>query len=700
MKNVVVLAVPVLALTLIIAAFSCGGNGTPPPNATKTPTAIISPTATAIPPTETPVPQPIPELIPPFPKVMGMVQLGDMADPLDTNTYNFQSNAETANQLLANGFQAIQIWPHERVMSQDVGLVICNPGIKVIAIRPLARVSMDSGTCIEGTQNPTWENADFGQIAYDLLEQYGDLSCRGGEPLDIILNNWEIDWQYKGPFCREATPTPYRYQKVTEMLKTRQMGVEWARSVFPDALLRVLHGIVVNHHEATYAFSFSRDVLPGLIADGYGPHVIGISFYTKQWTFTQVVEVLKLRTGYPVSRMYVAEHGENEKWPGRQRGRFEQTLPRMDAAGIRVVFMWTWKQFWPGSIAEDGSRTGGWHGLWEVDENLGLPIQRSFTGRWTSGLRFVQEFRMRFDEPPLPAITPPVGNTPVPSPTPPGGGATPTPTPTSVPPTETPKPPPTGTPMPPTPTFVPPTETPVDTPTPPVATETPIPPPVYTFTPTPDPCADCPIPGTIWCDMYPEVCAQCWEDCGQPMSTPTPGPPTNTPTKTPTPGAPTPTPTSVPEDCDGCPLPGTLWCEMAPDACYQCWEDCGEPLPTRTPTPIPTITPTPTPPWSNNPTFSVYPDATPTHCVWVFTHDESGTVISEEVALCADMNQTFGLEGWWTIEIMTHYNHGAVGIQTEPNGDKHGDLDGDGMYEYWHSQPLEVLPKPAVPIFI
>jgi hypothetical protein len=86
--------------------------------------------------------------------------------------------------------------------------------------------------------------------------------------------------------------------------------------------------------------------------------------------------------------------------------------------------------------------------------------------------------------------------------------------------------------------------------------------------------------------------------------------------------------------------------------------------------------------------------------VWVFTHDESGTVISEEVALCADMNQTFGLEGWWTIEIMTHYNHGAVGIQTEPNGDKHGDLDGDGMYEYWHSQPLEVLPKPAVPIFI
>jgi hypothetical protein len=34
---------------------------------------------------------------------------------------------------------------------------------------------------------------------------------------------------------------------------------------------------------------------------------------------------------------------------------------------------------------------------------------------------------------------------------------------------------------------------------------------------------------------------------------------------------------------------------MWPDLCYQCWEDCGQPIATPTPTPIPTITPTPTP---------------------------------------------------------------------------------------------------------
>jgi hypothetical protein len=56
-------------------------------------------------------------------------------------------------------------------------------------------------------------------------------------------------------------------------------------------------------------------------------------------------------------------------------------------------------------------------------------------------------------------------------------------------------------------------------------------------TPTPHPCADCPAPGSFTCAMWPEVCYQCWEDCGQPIATPTP-----TPTSTPPPPTPTPTP--------------------------------------------------------------------------------------------------------------------------------------------------------------
>lgn len=694
MKNVVVLAVSALVLILTIMAFSCGGNGTP------SPTPVPRPTKTS-----TPEPIVVPELIPPLPKVVGYTQVGDMKDAIDRPGFNFQSNEETVNKMVANGFQAVHLWPHESVHSEDIRKVICNPAIKLLVIRPGSRIGRDADMCIEEDGYAgVWENADFGQIAWGLLEDHGDLACRGGEPLDIILNNWEGDWQAKGAHCRFRVPSERRWYRMKAELEMAQMGVMWAREEHPDAALRVFFGMTTNHRlDDKYEWTLIRDGFADL-DPRWWPDLMSISTYGDQGDETpqMIVDTIQRHTGYPVSRMYVAETGVNEKWRGRQRTTFSDRLPEIAATGIRAVFVWTWEQYWPGELKEDGSRAGGWFGNWEVDENSGDPIHESFTGRWTSGLNFIQEFRLVFDENPLPPVEPPIGRTPLPSPTPPET------TPTPVPPTETPKPPPTGTPtppthtpVPPTPTFVPPTGTPVDTPTPPVATETPIPPPVYTFTPTPDPCADCPIPGTIWCDMYPDECALCWEECGQPMNTPTPGPPTNTPTKTPTPGAPTPTPTSVPGDCDDCPLPGTIGCEISPPACYQCWEDCGEPLPTRTPTPTPTITPTPTPPWSDNPTFSVEAEDTPTHCVWVYTHDETGTVITKEVPLCGDSNQTFGLEGWWTIEITAHFDHGFTGAtQTEPNGDKYGDLDGDGKYEYWHTQPLEVLPKPDVPIFI
>ena len=30
------------------------------------------------------------------------------------------------------------------------------------------------------------------------------------------------------------------------------------------------------------------------------------------------------------------------------------------------------------------------------------------------------------------------------------------------------------------------------------------------------------------------------------------------------------------DTCDGCPEPGTVWCEIAPAACADCWDICGD----------------------------------------------------------------------------------------------------------------------------
>jgi hypothetical protein len=71
--------------------------------------------------------------------------------------------------------------------------------------------------------------------------------------------------------------------------------------------------------------------------------------------------------------------------------------------------------------------------------------------------------------------------------------------------------------------------------------------------------------------------------------------PTITPTITPTPTV-TPTITPTPDPCADCPPPESPVCQMWPLMCFQCWEDCGQPIATHTPTPIPTATRTPTPP--------------------------------------------------------------------------------------------------------
>ena len=81
----------------------------------------------------------------------------------------------------------------------------------------------------------------------------------------------------------------------------------------------------------------------------------------------------------------------------------------------------------------------------------------------------------------------------------------------------------------------------------PTPTMTPTPTP--TVTPTPDPCADCPAPDDWACIMWPEACYQCWEDCGHPIATHTPTP-IPSPTRTPTPPPPTPTPTPQGPECE------------------------------------------------------------------------------------------------------------------------------------------------------
>lgn len=290
-------------------------------------------------------------------------------------------------------------------------------------------------------------------------------------------------------------------------------------------------------------------------------------------------------------------------------------------------------------------------------------------------LLMVMAFSCGGDDPPTPTPTPRPTKTSTPVDT-----ATPVPTDTPVPvPTNTATAVPTNTA---TPSPIPPTNTPTDTPVPP------------TETPVVDPCSQCSAPDSFWCKMYPLPCQQCWAQCGQPIVTPTPS---KTPTRTPT-ITPTPDPSNP---CPQCPDPLGFSCQMWPQMCYQCWSDCGHPLatptPTRTATPRPP-TATPTPNYSDFPKISATFEGYPTHCTWVFTHTQSGSKINKTTDKCGEFNQSFPLEGEWRMVMTAHYAHEAEGglnsVKTAPNGDKYGDLDGDKLYEYRAVKLLNVLPRP------
>jgi len=345
-----------------------------------------------------------------LPQYVGFTQVGDLACPPDwgEDSMKFQSNTDTVAQIVANGFQAVHLWPHESIQSDDLAGVFCNPGIKVIAIRPSARLGRDMDISENNDfYTGIWENEDFGQVAYDILEKYGDLWCRNGEPLTVILNNWEGDWQVKGAFNQFGTPSPRRLHRAEAEYEMAQWGIQWAREQFPDAQLRIYFGLVTNHRkDDKYEWTLTRDLIPRLDPQ---PDLIGISFYGDQGDETpaEAVETIKRHTGYPVSRMYVAETGISEDWPGRQRTLLGPRLEEMADIGLRLIFVWTWKQYWPGELDDVGHRTKNWFGNWVTDESQPGGVHNNVLDCWTSGLEFLQEFRLTFDQDPLPNVTPP-----------------------------------------------------------------------------------------------------------------------------------------------------------------------------------------------------------------------------------------------------------------------------------------------------
>jgi hypothetical protein len=569
---------------------------------------------------------------------------------------------ELFDELSSYGINAIRLWlsvPYNDgengpPIYEDMAEVWSHSGIDTIVVifkHPHSESMIEPGcngprVTTDNLNEPTYEIATY------LYENFGD------QPKTIIITAPEIDNMARGYDCEAlddalwhdwdkteqclVTEGKTRVECANEMYlermdaliakaEQRQRDVERARAEHPDAVLLVGSSITVSVFEENpeyYNKYALRDNIPYM---EISPDWIGLSQGASGGRdFAFPISETERLTGYPRDRMFVDQVYMNEKYPGVQYNLIKPAIQVAFSWDVDMALIWMWKQGWR-SFNERGQPEN--KGMWQWANEPGIPGKTVY-GDPTSGMDVIRELHPDWIEP--------------------------TPTPEDTP-TETPTPEPTDTP------------TPEPTPTP------------------EDPCADCPQPGSIGCTIAYGACVQCWENCGQPIE----------PTATPTPVTPTPTPTPEPGDCSHCPAPGSIGCVISYSVCVQCWEDCGQPIATPTPRDTPTPTPTPTPWYSAAPLVSVEAEGEPSHCTWVATHDISGLQVAHDVPRCDPFNISFPEEGWWTLEMTAHYMHGYSGVEDPCKGVEGticGDLDEDGWYEFRTSQRIEVLPAPEVPI--
>jgi hypothetical protein len=596
-----------------------------------------------------------------LPKTVGMNQIAYSEAwpyPRHGGVLDQFTTKELFDELSSYGINALRLWlsvPYDDGYSgppvyEDMHEVWEHPGIDTLVVifkHPHEESFIEPGchsdrVTTDNLNEPTYEIATF------LYENIGHLNKT------IIFTAPEIDNMARGYDCEgadealwwdwdrseecraEKTDEECAFEMYEERMavlianaERRQREVRRARDEHPDANLVVATSITVSvfDEEPEYYNKFAlRDNIPDMDPS---PDYIGLSQGASGGRdFAFPIMQTMLFTGFPTDRQFVDQVYVNEEYPGKQ---YNLVKPAIEVAfnwDIQTVLIWMWKQGWR-SYNEDNTPHGN-KGMWQWANDPEVPGKTVY-GDPTSGFQVVEELHPAFTtHTPTPEFT----NTP----------------------TETPTPEPTATPE---------------------------------ATPTPDdPCAECPAPGSYWCEMAPAACIQCWNECGQPYVTPTPVPPT-------------PTPTPEPGDCSHCPPPGSIGCIISYTACEQCWSDCGSPLATPTPRDTPTPTPTPVPPTVATISMGTI-EGSPSHCTWVATHQGSGFQVSKDFPDCSkDIQATFNQVGWWSMELTVHYPHGYSGVDDpckDQEGTVCGDLDGDGLYEFRTFQMVEVIEEPEVPL--
>jgi hypothetical protein len=317
---------------------------------------------------------------------------------------------ELLDDIVANGFRQVTIWhtgnPFDGFepwgWTTSWGLDLCclgtsrppyiiiedmfkfwtHPDIDVIFYRPQSEAWTYRTDDCPGTDNPVLTDPPYYEITRKLYELFGD------QPKVIVLTDWEQDWLFHGAACWTGDgPVSERVTYLERLIRRRQADVERARREIRQELghrprLRVMNSVVLSRYPENVRESdnsdapFLADVVASLGKDG--PDLIGTSYEMRGGDVIATLDWIQEHTGYPRSRMFIAEMGDNQK-SGHQVTKLHE-IPLIWEWGINSVQVWMWREPW----CRDDPRLN--RGLWILDEPCSEPVTWSEP---TDGLRYL-----------------------------------------------------------------------------------------------------------------------------------------------------------------------------------------------------------------------------------------------------------------------------------------------------------------------
>lgn len=243
-----------------------------------------------------------------------------------------QPTTVTADGVADRGFHAIKIWPLFQNPTQ-LAPIFTDDRLDLIVYRPLHQAQSEQHC---GQTGYHWENIDYGQVATQLYQLYGN------ELKIIVLTGWEADNQikflYGGPTC--SWPSQASVDTFKAILEQRQIGVRQARDANLDKQLRVYHAVEVRQvpDAPNNSLTVLEQIIPSMAEE---PDLVSYSAWVSPATVVTKLNTIEAVTGFSRDRIFVGEWGCRVSNPNRT-GCFQNHANNAFNWGVNLWIPWVY----------------------------------------------------------------------------------------------------------------------------------------------------------------------------------------------------------------------------------------------------------------------------------------------------------------------------------------------------------------------